>query len=77
MGADECADLRPLLICTDSAVMLAAAHVVGELRHTHPSHPIDHAGKMVLIAGPNLGESWFTKEIGQAIVLLEGEHGIS
>lgn len=26
---------------------------------------------MVLIAGPNLGESWFTKEIGQALVLLE------
>ena len=25
------------------------------------------------IAGPNLGESWFTKEIGQALVLLEGE----
>ena len=29
-------------------------------------------GKMVLIAGPNLGESWFTKEIGQALVMLEG-----
>lgn len=26
-------DLRPLLVCTDSAVMSAAAHVVGELNH--------------------------------------------
>jgi len=32
----------------------------------------DRLGKMVLIAGPNLGESWFTKEIGQALVQLEG-----
>jgi len=55
-GADM-SDLRPLLVCTDSAVMSAAAHVVG---------------KMVQVAGPNLGESWFQKEIGQALNQLEG-----
>ena len=48
--------LRPLLLSTDSVVISAAAHVVGN---------------MVRIAGANLGESWFNKEVGQALQLLE------
>lgn len=39
--------------------MSAAAHVVG---------------KMVQVAGPNLGDSWFQKEIGQALNQLEGAY---
>jgi FKBP12-rapamycin complex-associated protein len=58
-------DLRPLLTCNETVVMLAAAKVVGN---------------MISIAGATLGESFFVKEIGQAIQLLEGmsswsEHG--
>lgn len=51
-------DLRPLLTCNETVVMLAAAKVVGN---------------MIGIAGTTLGESFFVKEIGQAIQLLEGE----
>jgi hypothetical protein len=51
-------DLRPLLTCTDSTVMVAAARVVGN---------------MVRIAGGTLGDPFFTKEIGQALQMLEGK----
>jgi len=51
-------DLRPLLTCNETVVMLAAAKVVGN---------------MISIAGATLGESFFVKEIGQAIQLLEGK----
>ena len=51
-------DLRPLLTCNETVVMLAAAKVVGN---------------MIGIAGATLGESFFIKEIGQAVQLFEGE----
>lgn len=49
-------DLRPLLSYPDSQVMVAAAHVIGN---------------MVKIAGANLGESFFQKEVGQAIQMID------
>jgi hypothetical protein len=49
--------LRPLLTYPDSTVMVAAAHVVGN---------------MVKLAGANLGESFFNKEVGQAIQMIDG-----
>lgn len=52
-------DLRPLLTCTDSTVMVSAARVVGN---------------MVRIAGATLGDSFFTKEIDQALQMLEGPY---
>lgn len=57
MGSDITSDLRPLLTCTDSAVMVSAARVVGN---------------MVRIAGATLGDPFFTKEIDQALQMLEG-----
>ncbi|GMK56480.1 hypothetical protein CspeluHIS016_0303200 [Cutaneotrichosporon spelunceum] len=48
--------LRPLLTYPDSTVMVAAAHVVGN---------------MVKLAGANLGESFFNKEVGQAIQMID------
>ncbi|KAL7421428.1 phosphatidylinositol kinase-related protein kinase tor1 [Cryptotrichosporon argae] len=48
--------LQPLLTCADSVVMLAAAHVVGN---------------MVRIAGLTLGESFFQKEVGQALIMID------
>lgn len=51
-------DLRPLLTYPDSKVMTNAANVVGN---------------MVQIAGVNLGESFFTKEVGQALQMIDGE----
>jgi FKBP12-rapamycin complex-associated protein len=56
-GALLIQDLRPLLTCNETVVMLAAAKVVGN---------------MIGIAGATLGESFFVKEIGQSIQLLEG-----
>lgn len=57
---DTGVDLRPLLTCTDSAVMVSAARVVGN---------------MVRIAGATLGDPFFTKEIDQALQMLEGMFG--
>ncbi|WOO83672.1 Serine/threonine-protein kinase tor2 [Vanrija pseudolonga] len=48
--------LRPLLNYPDSAVMVSAARVVGN---------------MVRIAGINLGESFFTKEVNQALQMID------
>jgi len=50
-------DLRPLLTCNETTVMLAAARVVGN---------------MIKIAGATLGESFFDKEVGQALQMLDG-----
>lgn len=33
-------------------------------------------GNMVQIAGVNLGESFFTKEVGQALQMIDGEQPI-
>lgn len=50
-------DLRPLLTYPDSQVMVSAAHVVGN---------------MVKVAGANLPDSFFTKEVGQALQIMDG-----
>lgn len=51
-------DLRPLLTYPESQVMVSAAHVVGN---------------MVKCAGANLPDSFFTKEVGQALQIMDGE----